>query len=185
MPISQELLERTYNPDVSYDFYKQLIDNPQLRAWSAQNGLRTYMEFLLLNPAWSLEYFLSSLDDAFSLNRQIYFNQDEKTNVIYDFGDLLHPKSASVIWVVLAELAVFGFVAAKGMHRGTIGLFIFFCTLFMGVFLIAFVVIHGDTGALPRHAIGAVMPLRLMLWILPPLILDAHGLQVGARVATR
>lgn len=174
MPITDEVLALRNSPGNEIGFF----DIPELMTWTRENGTSTYMQFMLSYPRWAFEYFFSGIETSFSENRQPFFfpNEDRTTPVLSYVGDLLHPKSSSVIWIVLAELVVFGFLAFRHSHQLGIALFVLFSILFVGELLMLFVSIHGDALGVVRHAMGSVTPLRLSVWLLPPFILDIYAL---------
>lgn len=176
MPITDEVWALRNSPGNEDGFF----EIPELMDWTRKRGTATYMQFLLNYPGPTFERFFAGVELSFSENRQPFFiADDEKTTPAISYaGDLLHPKSSSVIWVVLVELAVFGFLAFHHRHPQSIFLFALFSVLFLGELLMLFVSIHGDALGVIRHGIGSVTPLRLSVWLLPPFILDLFGLRV-------
>lgn len=145
--------------------------------WVKENGASTYIQFLISDPAWTLDIFARGVQTAFEENRQPFFVADpEITSDGFAYlGDLLHPKSTSVIWVVVAELAAFVFLSLRGGQSERIALACLFGIFFTGELLMLFVSIEGDALGIVRHSLGSVMPIRLSLWLLPPFIIDAMG----------
>lgn len=173
MPITDEVWALRTSPGNEDAFF----EIPELMAWTTEQGTGTYMQFLLAFPGWTFERFFSGVETSFSENRQpFFFPNEERTTPLLSFaGDLFHPRSSSVIWVVLVELAAFGLVSFRRRHAQGMWLFTLFCALFLGEILMLFISIHGDALGIVRHAMGSVMPLRLSVWLLPPLILDVYG----------
>jgi hypothetical protein len=92
---------------------------------------------------------------------------------------LFHPQDSGIVFVVLGELAILGVLAARNSRLQAIGLL--FGILLIGDLATLFMAIHGDAGGIVRHALGGVMPLRLMMWLLPPFILDGVASQRGSK----
>jgi len=170
MPITDEVWALRNSPGNEDGFFQIR----ELMAWTTAHGTSTYVRFLLAYPGWTLAKFFSGVEVAFSENRQPFFfpNEDRTTPAIQYVGDLFHPRSSSVIWVVLIETAVYGWLALRKGQKGSISLFLMFSALFFGEILMLFISIHGDALGIVRHTMGSVMPLRLSVWLLPPFILD-------------
>jgi hypothetical protein len=170
MPITKEVLALRFSPGNEDRFF----EIPELMAWTEEYGASTYMQFLLAFPGWTMEKFLAGVETSFSENRQPFFepNEERTTPLIAYIGNLLHPNSSTVIWVVFIELVIFGVVAFRKREQQSISLALLFATYFAGEVLMLFVSIHGDALGIVRHGMGSVMPLRLAVWLLPPFILD-------------
>jgi hypothetical protein len=178
MPISDEMWALRNSPGNEDGFF----EFPELMAWTTKNGAGTYMQFLLAYPEWTVQHFFSGVEVSFSENRQPFFFPDENrtSSAISYIGDLLHPRSSSVIWVDLAGLILLGILSFHRRYPKFIALFFIFLTLFLGEILMLFVSIHGDTIGVVRHALGSVMPLRLSVWLLPLFTLDLYAQQANA-----
>lgn len=175
MPINDAVLGLRNSPGNEDAFF----GIPELMAWTTQHGSGAYVQFLLAFPGWTFEKFMDGVEISFSENRQPFFfpNEGRTTPALAYIGDLLHPKSSSVIWVALLELIVFGYLAIRNNRSVDISFFILFVVLFIGEMLMLFVSIHGDALGIVRHTLGSVMPLRLSIWLLPLLILDLYSLR--------
>jgi len=171
MPVTAEVLALRGSPGNEDKFFK--VD--YLMDWVKANGARTYIDFLISDPTWTLRVFDHGVRTAFDENRQPFFiaNADSTPDGLSYLGDLLHPNSTNVIWVVLIELAVFGYITLRSRWGDKLGLFALFAVFFLGELLMLFVSIEGDALGIVRHALGSVLPMRLSLWLLPPLILDS------------
>ena len=173
MPINDAVLALRNSPGNEDAFF----EIPELMSWTTEHGTGTYIQFLLAFPGWTFEKFIQGVEVSFSENRQPFFvpNQERTTPALAYVGDLLHPRSSSVIWVVLVELVAFGFLAVRSNRPVAISLFVLFTVLFIGEMLMLFVSIHGDALGIVRHALGSVMPFRLSIWLLPLFILDLYA----------
>ncbi|MCL5429713.1 MAG: hypothetical protein M1347_07955 [Chloroflexi bacterium] len=183
MPITDEVWALRNSPGNEDGFF----EIPELMSWTNIHGTSTYMQFLLAFPGWAFEKFFTGVETSFSENRQPFFfpNEYRTAPAISYIGDLLHPKSSSVIWIVLIELAVFGYLAFRRDKPPHIALFLLLATLFLGEILMLFVSIHGDALGTVRHAMGSVMPLRLSVWLFLPFILDMYGLPEDKSIEAR
>lgn len=170
MPITEEVLALRVSPGNEDGFFQ--ID--YLLDWVKENGAGTYVQFLLSDPAWTLEIFAKGLQTAVEENRQPFFvaDTDGTPQGLYYLGDLLHPTSISVIWVVIAELVIFVFLSLRSRQTEKVALAGLFTVFFLGELLMLFVSIEGDALGIVRHSLGSVMPMRLFFWLLPPFILD-------------
>lgn len=168
MPITEAALALRNSPGNEDGFFQ--ID--YLMDWVKENGAGTYVQFLLSDPAWTLEIFANGVQTAFADNRQPFFVADPEVTPegLYYLGDLLHPTSTSVIWVVITELVIFAFLSLRSSQMEMVALAGLFSVFFLGELLMLFVSIEGDALGIVRHSLGSVMPMRLSVWLLPPLI---------------
>ncbi len=188
MPLTAEVLALRGSPGNEDAFFQ--ID--YLVNWVKANGARTYIEFLMSDPGGTWAILANGVQTAFDENRQPFFiaNPDVTPDGLAYLGDLLHPNSTSVIWVVAVELAVFAYVSLRSKRADKLGLAALLATFFFGELLMLFVSIEGDALGIVRHSLGSVMPLRLSLWLLPALILDSLGqpkkkaLVAGGKIAS-
>ena len=173
MPINDAVLALRNSPGNEDAFF----EIPELMSWTTEHGTGTYIQFLLAFPAWTFDKFLAGVDISFSENRQPFFfpNEERTTPALAYVGDLLHPRSSSVIWFVLVELVVFGLLAVRSNQAVAISLFVLFTVLFIGEMLMLFISIHGDALGIVRHALGSVMPFRLSVWLLSLFIVDLYA----------
>jgi hypothetical protein len=183
MPVTEEVLALRNSRGNEDGFFAI----PELMDWTQTRGASTYVQFLLNFPGATFQRFLDDMELMFSENRQPFFlpNEEKTTPELSYIGDLLHPKSPSVIWVVLLELAVFGFLAIRADRRQNTFLFALFLVFFLGELLMLFVSIHGDARGVIRHGIGSLIPMRLSVWLLPPLILNIYGLEAISKQKPR
>jgi hypothetical protein len=146
-----------------------------LVAWVEEHGSTAYMEFLITHPGWALQTVLANSEAAFGESTQPFFerNPDITPDSLFYFGRLMHPVNTSLIFIAAAQIALFAFLALKrkdASKKAMAGLFLVF--LLGEIFMFA-ISILGDAGGIVRHTMGAVMPMRLSLWLLPPFILDS------------
>ena len=179
MPITDEVWALRNSPGNEDGFFQI----PELMAWTTAHGTSAYVQFLLAYPGWTMEKFFSGVEVSFSENRQPFFfrNEERTTPTISYIGDLLHSRSSSVIWIVLAETLIFGLLAVRKQRSDITALFFMFSALFIGELLMLFISIHGDALGIVRHGMGSVIPLRLSLWLLPPFILDLYAMPDPSR----
>jgi hypothetical protein len=170
MPVTAEVLSLRDSPG-NEDKFSQI---DYLMNWVKSNGARTYIEFLMSNPSGTWDVFVHGVRTAFDENRQPFFIADPDVTpdgLVY-LGNLLHPNSTSVIWVVAVELAIFAYVVLRSTQADKLGPVVLLTVFFLGELLMLFVSIEGDALGIVRHALGSVMPLQLSLWLLPPFVLD-------------
>jgi hypothetical protein len=170
MPVTAEVLSLRDSPG-NEDKFSQI---DYLMNWVKLNGARTYIEFLMSDPSGTWDVFVHGVRTAFDENRQPFFIADPDVTpdgLVY-LGNLLHPNSTSVIWVVAVELAIFAYVVLRSTQADKLGPVVLLTVFFLGELLMLFVSIEGDALGIVRHALGSVMPLQLSLWLLPPFVLD-------------
>lgn len=178
MPLTYEVRALEGSPLTQLAFFQidYLVD------WVRENGTLTYTEFILTHPGWALETIWNNTEAAFGESTQPFFtrNPDITPDGLFYLGRLLHPVHSSVGAIAAIQIAVFAILAFRGQTaapKAIAGLFIVF---FIGECVMYAVSILGDASSIVRHTMGAVMPMRLSLWLLPPFILDAAFLREEA-----
>ena len=143
------------------------------RSWLLHKGRSTYTSFLLTHPGWDVSHPFEGRASFLKPDLRDYgrtFYVEPRGGFLY-VGKVGMPQSQPVveIWLVLAVVAT-AFLGRRRRDRVlllTIGL----STLIMLVhFLVAW---HGDALEIDRHVIGAAIQLRILLWIVAAMTLDA------------
>lgn len=170
MPVSDELLAFRTSRGNERGFFA-LED---FMEWVISRGSSTYVLFLIDNPRWTLATLVWKAEFLFSENIQSYF-RETPDNIPFrfkPFGDMLHPTSSSIIALDIF-LTVSVLAAAIKRHEQTsLALGWMFVWLLVGEFVLLFVSYHGDSLGVIRHALVAVVPLRLSTWLLTVFVLD-------------
>lgn len=159
----------------SYDYDRAEIAD--LIAWTAENGSGLYTQYLLTHPCWTFSHAWKVARIPFLENLQSYSKPDFElvSPYVYLIGDVLHPKTSTVVWVQLAMLlGLTGLVGFGPLNQRRRDILIVFSLFFVGELGMLFVSIHGDALGLIRHALVSVMPLRLNLWLLTIWLLDGN-----------
>lgn len=168
LPVTAELLAEVGGNLTELSLFEQ----DALVNWVLAKGPSTYIEFLITHPAWAIGEFISGTILGFSENVQPFFRRSETTpEALVYWGNLLHPTDAGVSLVVVGELMILGGVAWRRSTRlQAIGVLL--GVILVGDLATLFIAIHGDAAGIVRHALGGVMPLRLLMWLTAPFILD-------------
>jgi hypothetical protein len=148
---------------------------PYLMDWTRQHGAGTFISFIAAHPAWAWQTFANGTSLSFTENAQPFFTRNEEitpTWLVY-IGDLLHPKDAGVLAVVVLELAILGYLAFLKRDPRVTALAVCLAVFFVGELAMLFVSILGDAAGIVRHTIGSLLPLRLSIWLLLVIIIDA------------
>ncbi len=168
MPVSDDLLKTSGSAE-----YNNIYQNQEFMAWLRKDGLKTYKAFLLDMPLWSVLQVYDNLDLFFKENTQPFFygKPDEKPLWAVKIGNLLHSISPSVILMdLLLTLILLGAVCHGS---GTSTNWLIFCALLLiGSGLMTAAACLGEVRSIWRHVQCGVLPLRLLPWILIPLLLD-------------
>jgi len=146
-----------------------------LISWTAENGSGLYTRYLLTHPSWALTHFWKWSPIPFRENVQTYIKPDLDTVSPFPqaMGDILHPKTSSIIWIQLViMLGMVGQMFLENPSHNLRGALIIFGLFFVGEIGMLFVSIHGDALGIIRHALVSVMPLRFNIWILTVFLLD-------------
>lgn len=171
IPVSEELLalqESRGNEDRFYEF-DEFMD------WTLREGPSTYTRFLIQHPRWTFGSLVGRLEFLFSENSQPYFPQigTRLYRLLLPLGDMLHPTSSAAILIVfLLTLLPPGIAARARTLRWSVLAWIFGWLLLAEAAML-FVSFHGDSLGVIRHALVAVMPLRLSIWLLIVVAMDA------------
>jgi hypothetical protein len=139
-----------------------------LMAWIQARGAATYASFLVLHPQWSFITLLNNLQLLFSENRQPYFTGPSGYRVDWTVpvGSMLSIQSSGVVLLdLLLTVLVVAVVAIRRMD-GKYGLAWVLAWLMIVELAILFVSFYGDSLGVVRHALVAVIPLRLSTWML-------------------
>ncbi len=141
---------------------------PDFMAWVRTRGYPSYARFLLAHPRWAVNFLMRNLGFLFSENFQPYYREQPGNYPVWfkPIGEMLHPtSSAPVLMDALATLGLLVLAWRLGGRALAIGWF--FLWLLLGEFLMLFVAFCGDSLGVIRHALVAIVPLRLSLWVLP------------------
>ena len=171
LPITQEVLKLRGASLSDQSFYE--ID--YFMDWLNQNGTSTYLFFLLSDPTWTANTFAENSIDAFTENRQVFFlpNSEVTPTWLVALGDMLNPLSYTVLFVFGFQLILLGALAAVTNNDGIKLVTVFLFVFFLGELGMLFVSTLGDASNIIRHSLGAVMPIRLSIWLLPLYILES------------
>ncbi len=176
MPVSETLLSQTGSAE-----YNDLYQQEDFIRWAKAEGLSTYLAFLLDMPLWSVLQVYSGLDLFFEENTQPFFygKPDEKPHWANSLGNLFHPLSASVILIDLLLILLLWQTtlrAEKDVENSRFRIWLLFCLiLFLGGGLLMSISYLGEVRSIWRHVLSGVLPLRLLLWILVPVLWDQSG----------
>lgn len=157
MPVDDALMRRAgkYAAADDYAFYK----DPQLadyRAWLHRDGKRTYAQFLLSRPGWTLAQPVRLLDDVLTPR--------------LGAGALFR---VPVLAYALTLVLVAGAVVAMMRVTGRRALFLLALAVVLTNYAQAFVVYHGDAMELARRGVPVAIQYRLGFWLLALALGDA------------
>jgi len=147
----------------------------ELLTWTDENGSWLYSLYLITHPGWAFSHAWNLSDLVFTENLQPYFKPDldDISPFPYVVGEILHPKTWAVIWVQMALLAgLIWQVIRPSSEPSQRKIVVVAVVFFLGSLSLLFISIHGDALGLIRHALVAVMPLRLNLWLFAIWLLD-------------
>lgn len=177
MPVSEVLLAQAGSAE-----YNELYQQEDFIRWAKADGLSAYSAFLLDMPLWAVLQVYNNLDAFFKENIQPFFygKPEEKPLWANSLGNLLHPLSAAVILIDLLLILLLGQQVFRnaGMNAG---IWLLFCLiLFIGSGLLLSISYLGEVRSIWRHVLSGVFPLRMLLWILVPVLWDqASGTSSG------
>jgi hypothetical protein len=142
--------------------------------WVRQSGTKTYFLFLASHPGFMVTELLGRLSDAFSENVQPFFFTYPTLlrNMVLAIGDMFHPLSSTAflfpifsgILVIIAAIR-----NSFSQNRHWFWLVLWLICMVYAQYAASF---FGDSGGLIRHTLGAVVYMRLMIWLLPIILAE-------------
>ena len=159
-----------------YDPVRTGTEFAAFRRWVRVDGRSVYLHYLLSHPGWALRKPFDDRDAFFNLGvievyGKVYRNRPGGPFTV--IGALAAPPPAVVteVWSVLAVLAVAELLRRRGARRSVLG-----AVALAGAFAGAgyYAAWHGDALEVYRHSLSAAVELRLTLWIVTVLALDAR-----------
>lgn len=164
MPVTPEVLAlRT-----SRGNEKGFLQIEPLIAWVLSRGAATYGSFLLLHPSWTFTTLLDNLQLLFAENRQPYFVGPSGYRVDWTVpvGSMLNLQSSGAVLLdILLTVLISAEVVTtrKATRYGLAWVLVWLLLVELVLLAVSF---HGDSLGVVRHALVAVVPLRLSVWML-------------------
>lgn len=162
-------------------FLDRGMPDPWTDEWVKQSGTKTYFLFLASHPGFMVTELLGRLSDAFSENVQPFFFTYPTLfrNMVLAVGDIFHPLSSSAFFFPLFSGILIIIAAIKKsltQSKHWFWLVLWLLAMVYGQYAASF---FGDSGGLIRHTLGAVLYMRLMIWLLPivlaEMVINANG----------
>ena len=170
MPVTEELLTYT---DL-FDGPAYMNQSSEFMDWVYEDGMAAYQMFLIDYPLWAVLEVYDALEYLFMENLQPWFTgPDGVRQLTYiKMGDILHPKSHSILFINgIFSLAILFVGLYSRAQENIIWAWIVMWLLFSELFLLI-ISYHGDPRSTTRHALVAVMPMRLSIWLLLAIFSD-------------
>ena len=147
---------------------------PYLMDWVFAEGYSTYARFLITHPGYTVQKILDSFKIVFTENEQPFFpkNFDHTPQWMFYFGNILHPVNNSVVFIVVLLTGGLVWQAYSSRRDNDIRISGLFTVLVLGLFVMLAVSALGDGLGTIRHAMVAVVPFRLFLWLLTLILVD-------------
>ncbi len=163
-----------YPTHLQYFYERGMPADSDKTDWVMQYGARTYLGMMISNPEFMVKTFIFWMEDVFSENIQPFFYTPptDAYQWMVSFGNMLHPIS-SVPFPLTLLTGIFVIIKAfsgENHNDQTFGWMTILLLLNVyGLYGFSF---FGDSGGLVRHLLGAVMPMRLMMWLFPIVLAD-------------
>jgi hypothetical protein len=155
-------------------FLDRGMPDPWTKEWVQESGTKTYFLFLVSHPGFMVTELMGRLSDAFSENVQpFYFTYPTLLrNMVLAVGDMFHPLSSTAfffpifsgIMVIIASIR-----NSFSQNKHWFWLVLWLISMVYGQYAASF---YGDSGGLIRHTLGAVVYMRLMIWLLPVILAE-------------
>lgn len=155
-------------------FIDRGMPDPWTAEWVKEAGPRTYLLFLLNHPGFMVTELLGRLSDAFSENLQPFYFTYPTLNrkMLLAVGDLFHPlSSVAFLFPLICGIMVIVSVIKNLLEKNISWLLfvLWLVGMIYGLYLASF---FGDSGGLIRHTLGAVVYMRMMIWLLPIILVE-------------
>lgn len=162
MPVEDGLLDTTGSAE-----YNDLLENEKFMHWVRRFGLSAYQKFLFSMPLWSVMQVYDNLDSFFEENRQPFFygSKEQRPHWAEKLGNLLLPRSASIILIDLLFLILLAVKTFRTDEPADVRFFWGLLVLFLGGGLLMSLSYLGEVRSIWRHVLGGVTALRLMVWL--------------------
>lgn len=161
-------------PEHMQFFYDHGMPQTNVREWATINGAKTYLEMLMIFPRFTVDMFIYQMEDVFSENIQPFFYTFPSTGyrTLVALGNMFHPLSSltfpfALLAGVLVIIKAFTDRTKEKLAWGWMTIWMLlmaYCYYGFGFF--------GDSAGIIRHLLGAVMPMRLMVWLFPIVLAD-------------
>jgi hypothetical protein len=152
------------------------MPDPWTKEWVVESGPKTYMLFLLNHPGFVVTEVMSRLSDAFSENVQpFYFIYPTLyRKMLLAVNDIFHPLSSAAFFfpllgLILTAISTF---SKKTQIETKLPWLIFVFWLVGMVYCQFFASFFGDSAGLIRHTLGAVLFMRMMVWLMPIILVE-------------
>lgn len=170
MPVTDEMYALMDSPGNELGFFEM----EELLRWTKEEGYSSYTKFLATHPAWAFDKLINNLDLIFVSNRQPYFRGTPESTPLFmlPIGDILHIRSSCTIYYDFLLTLFIVIIAIRKMKPHDISWAFIAIWLFISEIFLLFISYHGDSLGVERHALVAVMPLRLSVWLLTCIFCD-------------
>ncbi len=150
------------------------MPDPWTHEWVKESGTKTYFLFLVSHPGFMVTELLGRLSDAFSENIQPFFftYPTLPRKMVLAIGDIFHPLSSTAFFFpIFGGLLVIIASIRNSLNRNGhwFWLIIWLISMVYGQYAASF---YGDSGGLIRHTLGAVVYMRMMIWLLPIILVE-------------
>lgn len=167
-------------------FLDRGMPDPWTDEWVKQSGTKTYFLFLASHPGFMVTELLGRLSDAFSENVQPFFFTYPTLfrNMVLAIGDIFHPLSSTAFFFPLFSGILIIIAAIKKsltQSKHWFWLVLWLLAMVYGQYAASF---FGDSGGLIRHTLGAVLYMRLMIWLLPIVLAEIVSNSINQRKKT-
>jgi hypothetical protein len=150
------------------------MPRPWTEEWVKESGSKTYILFLINHPGFMVTELVGRLSDAFSENLQPFFYTYPTLirQMVLAVGDIFHPLSSVAFIFPLFNGILIIITAIRNSFTENKSWFWFtlwIISMIYGLFMASF---FGDSGGLIRHTLGAVVFMRLMVWLFPIILAE-------------
>ncbi len=145
------------------------------RRWVRVDGRRVYLDFLVSHPHWALRKPFDDREALFDLGVIEGYGSAYRNHLGAPFsvvGAVAAPRPAPVaeVWLLLAAVALVALAWRRAVSRALAGSIAATGLLALLAYYAAW---HGDALEVYRHALSATVQLRITMWIVTVLVVDA------------
>ena len=168
MPTPPELLALSggFAGDENFAVYNS-VELDDVEKWLLQSGKNVYVQFLISHPIYTLTSPWGNSKELLS-SKLNYASSPHPTRK-WLFGEIFYPNSLWLLLILVFATFITLKLALPLENNPNLWLLFFFLALF---FPHIYLVWHGDSFEVSRHAVQASVQLRLALWLLFSFALD-------------
>jgi hypothetical protein len=145
------------------------------RAWVRDDGRRVYLDYLVSHPGWALRKPFADRDAFFGAGEvevygRVYGNRPGGLYTVIGAAAVPTSPVLGEVWAAAAAIALVVLLVRRRVRPAVAGAIALAGIVAVAGFYAAW---HGDALEVHRHALSAAVQLRIVVWIVTALVVDA------------